>query len=147
MKYCEKVNIETLISENQPGLYAWTFDDYSGTAHNKKYRVKIGIGQDVCKRLYSYHTAHPDGVWILALGKVKDKTHLRELETKLKKILSLKGLFYKSERYYMSGRSGERGEWFHTTVKQICIAFDELYSKNKRKFLEPPKTGREIHAG
>ena len=132
MKFCDKVNIDDYFDENEGGLYAWTFDDWENTPRNTKYKIKIGMSTNTCARIYSYHTAHPYGVWILALMKLKttDKKEISSLEKQLKN--ELKQYFYQAP-----SRAPNKGEWYECQEIVVRNAFKKVYEKNKSKCKEP----------
>jgi hypothetical protein len=137
MKFCPKVNLDTLVQEKQAGLYAWTGDNWEGTPPSTKYKIKIGMSTSVCNRLYNYHTGHPDGVWILDLLLLKpgvSPKEIRGLETQLKQ--ELKQFFYQAP-----SRALNRGEWFISTELQMFKAFKAVFDKNKSlcsNLIRPP---------
>lgn len=138
MSFCKKVNMSDILNSDDKGLYAFTNDDlYKTDAPNKKYKVKIGFGGGlrskdggICKRIYSYHTCFPDGVYILALQKVQTKAGVADAEKALKKAL-------KDQLYQTNTR--KEGEWYKTTIKQLDNAFKKVYSDNKSLMDGEPK--------
>lgn len=138
--YCERVNLDDILKDSDRGLYAFTNDElYVTDAPNKKYKVKIGLagGQrsqegGICKRMYSYHTCFPDGVYILALLKVKAKTGVGNAEKALKEKLKEKGLLYRTS-------TRKEGEWYKTTIKQLDKAFKEVYKENRSLMDDEPE--------
>lgn len=126
MKYCDKVDIDDIFGEKKPALYAWTADDYANTPKSTKYKIKIGMSTSVCQRVYNYHTAHPDGVWILDLMRVRTsatKKDLLNLEKQLQH--ELKPYFYQAP-----SRAPNKGEWYVCTERQMNDAFKNVCVNN-----------------
>ena len=131
-KECKAANLEEL-HETDRGLYAITLSDLKvGEGKRKKHIVKIGYGGGlnsgdcggICKRINSYHTCFPDGVWILMVLVIKTRRDVNALEKALKD---------KLVDYHYKTTTRVKGEWYKVSLGDIEKAFNQIYKEHSDK--------------
>lgn len=114
------------LREKLPSLYAISPFQAHATdkLSNPIFVFKAGMSDTLSKRLTSYTTSNPYGIYLLNAVECP-KTKLREMEQRLWVLFKKNGCV-RVMTPYRTSRQEEKGEWFHGSIPQINKSFKEI---------------------